>query len=451
MISPPSYVRIALSRLESAGFSAFCVGGCVRDSLLGKNPNDWDVATSALPDETLACFPEYQTITYGKKHGTVSVIIGGNPVEITTFRCDGEYTDCRRPACVAFTADLASDLSRRDFTVNAMAWNAKTGLVDLFNGQKDLRDNCLRCVGNAHVRFSEDALRILRCARFSAQLGFTAAPETAGAAMLLAPALRHISAERTAAELSLLLCGSFAEATLRSYAEIVFVCLPLLQPMKNCLQETPYHIYDVWEHTLHAIGLSPATLLVRLALLFHDSGKPGTKTMTEQGPAHFYGHAAGSEQIARVCMTQLRLPNRLITDVCSLVRLHDQILPLKKLKIKRLLGELGRENFFALLEVMHADISAQASFLIPQRLETLLQTRRQAQQMLDSGVCLQLSDLAVTGTDLIALGFSPGKKLGDTLQDLFQLVFLEQVENDRERLLQIARRRSKAENKRPLQ
>lgn len=437
----PSYVKTALFLLEEAGHHAYCVGGCIRDSLLNKTPKDWDIATSALPEETLACFSQYQTVDFGTKHGTVGVIIDSQTVEITTFRLDGDYTDSRHPKTVTFTADLTEDLSRRDFTINAMAWREKTGLVDLFGGQDDLHRGVLRCVGQPRLRFTEDALRILRCARFCAQLGFSVEEDTAGAARTCAPLLAHISEERVAAELSLLLCGAFAEQALRSFADVLFVRLPALHAMTDCTQENPYHIYTVWEHSLHAIGKSPKNLAVRLALLFHDSGKPAMKTMDARGIAHFYRHAEKSEEIARDCLTQLRFPNKLVHRVCRFIALHDQILPIKKIKLKRLLGELGAEDFFALLDVIGADISAQAPFVIAPRLILLEQTRGQAQELFQAGACLRLTDLAVNGRDLQELGVPSGAKLGELLQDLFELVLLEQVENTRERLLQLVKRR----------
>lgn len=441
MLSLPSYVRQAISTLEAAGFSAYCVGGCVRDSLLGKPPKDWDIATTALPAETLACFSGFHTVQYGKRHGTVPVILQGRPVEITTMRLDGDYADCRRPQSVTFTADIRADLSRRDFTMNAMAWNEKTGLVDPFGGQKDLQDRRIRCVGDPATRFSEDALRILRCVRFAAQLGFSPEIHTAQAARNLSPKLLQISAERVAAELSLLVCGAFAADALHNFASILFTRLPLLAPMANCAQENPYHVHNVWAHTLHALSASPPRLHVRLATLFHDCGKPTVKTIDSSGTAHFYGHAAESANLAAQTLLALRFPKITISAVCALVKQHDQILPLKRLKMKRLLAELGREGFFDLMDVMQADICAQAPFVQANRLALLGEARQQAQEMLDQGICLTLADLAINGKDLCALGFSSGKQLGDTLDALLQLVLREQLENNPEPLLRAARKR----------
>ena len=257
-IVPPPVVGEALRRLEARGFRAWCVGGCVRDSLLGKAPSDWDIATSALPQETKACFAGERLVEAGAAHGTIAwVPSGDHPIEITTFRSDGAYTDGRHPDSVAFSRRLEDDLSRRDFTVNAMAWHPQRGLVDLFHGQEDLSAGLLRCVGEPARRFSEDALRILRCLRFSSQLGFAIHPDTARALWEKRELLLALSHERVREELTKLLCGQGAAAVLRQYAAVVFTVLPELAPMKGCAQETPYHCFDVWEHTLHAVDYAP--------------------------------------------------------------------------------------------------------------------------------------------------------------------------------------------------
>ena len=258
-IVPPPVVGEALRRLEARGFQAWCVGGCVRDSLLGKAPSDWDIATSALPQETKACFAGERLVEAGAAHGTIAwVPSGGHPIEITTFRSDGAYTDGRHPDSVAFSRRLEDDLSRRDFTVNAMAWHPQRGLVDLFHGQEDLSAGLLRCVGEPARRFSEDALRILRCLRFSSQLGFAIHPDTSWALWEKRELLLALSHERVREELTKLLCGQGAAAVLRQYAAVVFTVLPELAPMKGCAQETPYHCFDVWEHTRHAREHAPA-------------------------------------------------------------------------------------------------------------------------------------------------------------------------------------------------
>lgn len=441
MIQLPYYVQTALRTLEKNGYSAYCVGGCVRDSLLDKKPQDWDIATSATPLESCGVFADFQTIKTGLQHGTITVILDGHTMEITTFRIDGDYLDSRHPETVSFTTDIEADLARRDFTINAMAYSDKSGIIDPYGGRTDLQRGLLRCVGDAGLRFSEDALRILRCVRFSSQLGFSIDPDTYAAAISACHQLSRISAERIQVELSKTLCGSYAEGVLRENAPILFSVLPELQPMEHCGQEMPYHIYDVWEHTLHALGASSAQLPVRLALLLHDSGKPAVKTFDHKGQAHFYGHAEVSTQIARDILRRLRYPKRLQELVCSLVKHHDHILPFKRMRIKRLLQELGAENFFSLMEVMRGDLSAQHPDLLPVRLPMLSQTIEAARDLLDNNACLSLSQLAINGRDLQDLGCPDGKRMGELLHELLDLVILEQVPNERERLLKIARRR----------
>lgn len=441
MIQLPYYVQTALHTLEKSGYSAYCVGGCVRDSLLGKKPQDWDIATSATPLESCRVFEDFRTIKTGLRHGTITVVLDGHPMEITTFRIDGAYRDSRHPESVSFTTDIEADLGRRDFTINAMAYSDKAGIIDPYGGRVDLESGLLRCVGHAVVRFSEDALRILRCVRFSSQLGFSIDPDTSHAAIAACRQLSRISAERIQVELSKTLCGSHAEIALRENAPVIFSILPELQPMEHCGQEMPFHIFDVWEHTLHALGASSAQLPVRLALLMHDSGKPAVKTFDHKGLAHFYGHAEISTQIARTILNRLRYPNHLQELTCALVRHHDHQLPFKRIRIKRLLQELGAQNFFYLMEVMRGDLSAQHPDLPPVRLPLLNQTIETARDLLDHNVCLSLNQLAINGRDLQELGCPDGKQMGNLLQELLELVILEQIPNERERLLRIAKRR----------
>lgn len=427
--------------MEQNGYDAFCVGGCIRDSLLGLSPKDWDIASSALPEECMRIFGDFSVIPTGIKHGTVTVIADTHPLEITTFRIDGAYLENRRPKEVSFTKDIEEDLSRRDFTINAIAYNKKTGFIDPFGGISDLQNRLIRTVGNAEKRFSEDSLRILRCVRFSSQLGFTIDISTRKAAEDLSHLLSSISKERIASELSKILCGDFAETALRENSDIIFVILPELKPMFLCAQENPYHIYGVWEHSLNALGASPKNLPIRLALLFHDSGKPSVKTYGNDGIAHFYGHAKASTGIADAALKRLKYPLHIQKLVHLLIQYHDYPLPMKNIKIKRLLQEMGGDDFFSLMEVYKADISAQSPNLAPSRLPILKQTCNYAENLIKNDECLSLKQLAINGDDLIYLGCPCGNNIGEILNELLELVLLEQIPNKRERLLTVAERR----------
>ncbi len=437
----PEYVKSLLQRLCAAGFEAFCVGGCVRDSLLGLTPSDWDIATSALPDETASLFHDMRVIETGKKHGTLMIISNQMPVEITTFRVDGDYPDARHPASVNFTENLDNDLSRRDFTMNAIAYNIERGLVDLFGGREDIERGIIRAVGNAETRFSEDALRTLRCCRFAAQLGFEVDADTLAAAVSKKDLLGKISKERICTEFSKLLQGHHAESALRSTAEIIFTVLPELAPMEGCTQENPYHIYDVWEHTLHAISHAPNDLIARYAVFLHDCGKPSVKTYDE-GTAHFYGHAVASAAIANDLLNKLRLPTKTKNRIVKLVRLHDQPLPMSDRRIKKLLVELQPEDFTRLLDIIKADISAQAPTVISERLEMLEAVRTRAAEIIQSKMPLSLKDLAIDGEDLLSLGYI-GEEIGVELKKLFETAVNDISLNTKERLIKIAARHKK--------
>lgn len=445
----PNYIKNIISALEKEGFEAFCVGGCVRDSIMKKTPNDWDLTTSATPEEMLKVFFGYNVIETGLKHGTITVIAEKNPVEITTYRIDGSYQDSRHPDRVEFTANLTEDLKRRDFTINAIAYNPKTGLVDPFSGQKDIENKVIRCVGDPLARFTEDALRIMRALRFSAVLGFSIDSSTKAAAIELRSNLRAVSAERISIELNKLICGINAENILREYHEIVFAILPELQPMYNCKQETKYHIYDVWEHTLHAVGAGKPELNIRLALLFHDSGKPKAKLFDEKGVAHFYKHACYSEEICKSALRRLRYPNKTIDTVSSLVFHHDNRLPLKDSRIKKLLNKLGEERFFEMIEVMYGDSAAHSPDIHEGNLPLIQEFSSRAKYIIDNNICYSLKTLAVDGEDLKALGYSSGSDIGETLNQLLEMVISGGIQNNREKLLKtgakILRNKSKAD------
>lgn len=439
-IKIPDYVTALADRLEQHGYETYCVGGCVRDSLLGASPQDWDLATAALPQELLDCFRDYRTLDTGLKHGTVTVFSGNRAVEITTFRIDGSYADARHPDQVSFTTSIEEDLKRRDFTVNAMAYHKTRGLIDPYGGMRDLGSGILRCVGNPAERFSEDALRILRCLRFASVLGFQIDPATKASACQQRNGLMQVSAERIAKELQKLLCGTYAADTLRENSEILFTVLPELAPMKGCTQETPHHLYDVWEHTLHALGHAVPKFSVRFALLLHDSGKPEAKTYGTDGVAHFYGHARYSAAICQRIAERLRLPNRLRDSISGLVLYHDTPLPMKEAKIRKLLVKLGEDDFYDLLEVMRGDSFAHNAYIAENASPLIDAAAETARSLIDGGACLSMKQLEVNGNDLKEIGFTDGKLLGDTLRKLFSLVIAGGIQNKRDSLLKAALR-----------
>ena len=442
-VTPPVYGVRALDILEQNGFEAWFVGGCVRDFLLGLSPGDWDITTSARPEEILRCFKEYRCIETGIRHGTVTVLIDDRPLEITTYRCDGAYQDHRHPTKVEFSRRLEDDLSRRDFTVNAMAYHPKRGLVDRFGGQEDLRSKMIRCVGAADRRFTEDALRILRCLRFASRLGFSIETATADALQRQKGLLTEISHERVKIELEKLLVGEYAEEVLREYSDVLFVVLPELAPMKGCTQERTYHCFDVWEHTLHAVGAVPPDPIVRWSALFHDCGKPGVKTFEPEGVAHFYGHDKESMRIADLCCERLRFSNKEREAICALVARHGEPLPMPEKRVKRLLGKLGEEQLLRLFTLMRGDVAAQSPAVREERLSYLADCEALAKRLIEEGQCLTLRDLAVNGNDLLALGFSKNRLLGSALHALLDGVLAGTLPNEREVLLEEAEKHLK--------
>ena len=430
----PAYVRNTMTALEAAGHQAYCVGGCVRDSLLGQTPEDWDVTTSALPEETMAVFGE-RAIPTGLKHGTVTICWPGGKVETTTFRRDGIYTDHRHPERVTFTPSLEEDLARRDFTVNAMALDLRGDLHDPFHGQADLRDRILRCVGDPERRFSEDALRILRCLRFAARLDFDVEGETGAALVVCRELLREIAPERVHEELTKLLCSARAAEVLRKYPKVIGVVLPEVLPMVGFDQRNPHHCYDVWEHTLHALDAVAPEPLLRWTMLFHDMGKPECFALDRHGVGHFMGHGVVSRRIADGVMDRLRFDNETKAHIGELVEWHDHRVETEK-GVRRMLNQFGEVDFRNLLAVQRADNMGQAEkYRCRQkdidRIEALLDRE------IEKGSCFSLRQLAVNGNDLLGLGLS-GPELGRMLQRLLEQVIDGRLPNDRDALLAAA-------------
>ena len=432
-IQLPEKVKVMIQTLEAAGYEAYAVGGCVRDSVLGRIPADWDITTSALPEQVKELF--HRTIDTGIEHGTVTVMMDKEGFEVTTYRVDGEYRDHRHPEQVNFTGELKEDLRRRDFTINAMAYNDRCGMVDAFGGIEDLKHGVIRCVGVARERFEEDALRILRAVRFAAQLGFEIEKETADAARTLAGNLKDISAERIQTELVKLLVSPHPEMLRTAYElGITRVVLPEFDVMMETPQHHPHHMYSVGEHTLKALEFTDPEKVLRLSVLFHDFGKPQTRT-TVDGVDHFHGHANVSAQETVRIMRRLKFDNATMDQVKRIVLYHDARPQPDERQIRRLLHRAGEDIFPGLFQVMGADILAQSEYRKIEKLVNLERVHQVYDEILKRKDCISLKNLQVTGKDLIAAGMEPGKKIGEILNQMLEDVLETPEHNEREYLL----------------
>ena len=432
-IQLPEKVKVVIQTLEAAGYEAYAVGGCVRDSVLGRVPADWDITTSALPEQVKELF--HRTIDTGIEHGTVTVMMDKEGFEVTTYRVDGEYRDHRHPEQVNFTGELKEDLRRRDFTINAMAYNDRCGMVDAFGGIEDLKHGVIRCVGVARERFEEDALRILRAVRFAAQLGFEIEKETADAARTLAGNLKDISAERIQTELVKLLVSPHPEMLRTAYElGITRVVLPEFDVMMETPQHHPHHMYSVGEHTLKALEFTDPEKVLRLSVLFHDFGKPQTRT-TADGVDHFHGHAKISAQETVRIMRRLKFDNATMDQVKRIVLYHDVRPQPDERQIRRLLHRAGEDIFPGLFQVMGADILAQSEYRKIEKLVNLERVHQVYDEILKRKDCISLKNLQVTGKDLIAAGMEPGKKIGEILNQMLEDVLETPEHNEREYLL----------------
>lgn len=438
----PEKVNRIIQTLTEAGFEAYAVGGCIRDSMLGRAPDDWDITTSAEPAEIKQLFR--RTIDTGLQHGTVTVMVEKEGFEVTTYRIDGEYEDKRHPKDVTFTRSLYEDLKRRDFTINAMAYNEQSGLVDRFNGMKDIEDKVIRAVGVPRERFTEDALRIMRSVRFAAQLGFTIEQGTKEAAADLAGNLRHISVERIQTELIKLMTSEHPGFLRTAYElGITKEILPEFDLCMETGQNHPHHCYSVGEHILKALEHVKAEeykdtgklKLIRLALLFHDIGKPYTKETDERGVDHFHGHAFKSEQIAGNVLRSMHFDNETIKTVKILVKYHDYKPPADPAGVRRAVRRTGEEIFPLLLSVMEADIYAQSTYLREEKLAYLSEIRNIYNRILEENDCLSIRDLAVSGRDLIEAGMSAGPQVGAALEEALNLVLENPAYNTKKYLL----------------
>ena len=434
----PDYVNSILFRLRQAGFSAYAVGGCVRDSLRGEIPHDWDVCTSARPEQTERVFLDLEQIGTGEKHGTIAVIADHKPVEITTFRADGTYLDNRHPSNVTFLSNLREDLARRDFTINAMALDEDEKPIDLFGGQADLKRGLIRTVGDPVLRSGEDGLRILRGLRFASRLDFAVEPVTAKAMVEGRSLLKNISVERIFSELKGILTGCAAARILRDFSPVFFAVLPELASMEGFEQHSPYHDCNVWEHTLRALAASPAEPAFRLALLFHDCGKPTCFFRDEKGVGHFYGHPKKSRELAETALKRLRCDRETMDRALYLIEKHDTWLPDTERGMARLLLREGEEKLRDLLVVERCDALAHAPAAQRSALANVDRWERLLNDVLAKQPCLSLKTLALSGDDLLALGMAPGPKVGNLLNEVLEQVAEGALPNERQALLAYA-------------
>lgn len=441
-IEIPSGANEIIHTLQNNGYEAFLVGGCVRDSILGRPIHDYDITTSATPDEMMEVFKNKRIIETGLQHGTITILIDGEAYECTTYRIDGNYSDSRRPDSVTFTQSLEEDLKRRDFTINAMAYNDEVGLVDPFNGMEDIEHYKIRCVGRAEDRFSEDALRILRAIRFASQLGFVVEPDTDWNISKMYKNLENISIERINSEFCKIAASSDFCVQMVLYHEVFSLFIPEIKDMFGFQQNNPYHMYDVWNHTVHAIEYCESDdLVTRLAVFFHDIGKPHCYQDSEDGIRHFKGHGRVSADMTDKIMKRLRFDNDTREKVVELVYYHDATFEVGKKYIKRWLNKIGEEQFRRLLNVRRADIKAQADMNQETRLQKIDNIGYILEEVLQDEECFSLKDLAVNGRDLITIGYKPGKEIGEVLNNLLDSVISGENINEKEKLLEIAERR----------
>ena len=435
IINIPKPAKEILDSLHEAGYEAYVVGGCVRDSILGREPGDWDITTSARPEQVKKIFG--RTIDTGIAHGTVTVMMGKEGFEVTTYRIDGEYEDGRHPKDVTFTASLVEDLKRRDFTINAMAYSEEEGIIDEFDGLLDIEKKTIRCVGDPKERFTEDALRMMRAVRFAAQLGYTIENDTREAIKELAPTLTRISAERVQVELVKLLTSPNPGKVRELYETgITGVVMPEFDKCFETLQNNPHHAYNVGEHILKSIEAVEDTKVLRLTMLLHDIEKPSCRSTDDEGVDHFYGHAEKGAETAVAILRRLKFDRDTMDKVKQLVKYHDYRFPAEKKNVRKAVNKIGEELFPLYLEIKRADTIAQSDYLKKEKFEWIDKITELYEEILRDNECLSLKSLAVNGRDLIEKGVNPGKDLGDILSAMLADVLDEPSHNTKEYLLE---------------
>lgn len=433
----PEKVNSIINLLKRSGYEAYAVGGCVRDMVMGIEPHDFDITTSATPEETEKVFADFKLVETGIKHGTVTVISEHEPFEITTYRIDGDYLDNRHPDFVKFSRNLGDDLARRDFTVNTLCFNGQDGLVDLFGGQEDIANGIIRCVGNPEKRFSEDALRIMRAIRFSSTLGFSIEEETARCIHSQKNLLKNIAAERIREEFVKLITGKNAAEVIREYHDVIEVFIPEFAALFGCEQNTPYHIYDVAEHTLHALEAAENSRELKITMFFHDIGKPLAKTTDANGTDHFKGHARIGAQMCVDILKRMRFDNKTVERVSTLVGIHSEHCPKTEAEAKLMLCEVGEEYYRGFMKVRRADCLAKAN---PHSHDEKLEKMRLfLDKIIGNNECYRLKDLKINGNAVKSIGVTDGKKINEILQKLLFEVIEDSEKNNKQYLLARAR------------
>jgi len=434
----PPGVWMIIEKLNACGFEAYAVGGCVRDSILGRVPDDWDITTSAKPEEVKRLFG--RTVDTGLVHGTVTVLVGETGYEVTTYRIDGEYEDARHPSSVKFTGSLEEDLKRRDFTINAMAYSAQDGLIDLFGGMEDLQKHVIRCVGDPRLRFEEDALRVLRAVRFAAQLGFVVEEETKGAIRELAGTLKVISAERIQVEIVKMLVSQRPQMWEMVWEMgITKAIMPEFDLMMETEQNTPHHMYNVGVHTLQVMEHVRGDKVLRLAALLHDVGKPKMRTTDENGRDHFKRHAKAGKEIAGVIMKRLKFDNDTTNKVLKLIYWHDLRPKAEAAAIRRAMYHVGVDLFPLLLELQNADTMGKSMYRRQEKLQLIDYMKQMYEEIMAKEQCVSLKDLTLTGSDLLDMGMKPGPRIGEVLHTALYEVLEHPEHNNKEYLIQFAK------------
>lgn len=436
----PKNVLNIISKMESNGFQCYTVGGCVRDMILGLTPKDYDLTSNAKPDEIISIFKDYKIIDAGIKHGTVAVIVDNEVYEITTYRIDGDYEDNRHPKNVEFTTSLKEDLARRDFTVNAMAYNPSEGVIDYFNGQEDLKFKAIRCVGEPDKRFKEDALRILRALRFASTYNFSVEFNTYNAIAKNKELLNNISKERIATELVKTLCGENCSYILRRFKDVFAVIIPEISTMFYYDQNTPHHNKTLWKHTVSSVKHIDNDPILRMTMLLHDIGKPMSENKDENGVSHFRGHEKTGAGIAKIILERLRYPKDFTETVVNLISIHDLRIQPDRIIIKKVLKNIGSDNFSMLMKIQMADVLSQSSYHQQEKIDKLNKVNSIFRDIMDNDECFSLKYLKVNGSDLMSCGMSKGKIIGDTLNLLLNKVIENTLINDKETLLQYVRK-----------
>lgn len=431
----PKNVKKIIDILNNYNFEAFIVGGCVRDSIIGLTPHDWDICTNAKPEEIKKCFEKFNTFDSGIKHGTISIVIDGEVFEVTTYRIDGTYSDNRRPDSVTFTSDITKDLSRRDFTINAMAYSEKNGLIDPCGGREDLSYKIIRCVGNPDFRFNEDALRIIRALRFASVYDFVIENETSKSICKNADLLKNIAAERISVEFNKLLCGNGTEEILNNYRDVIAVFIPEIKPMFDYNQHTKHHNRDLWRHTTYSVKSIDNTPLLRMSMLLHDIGKPKACKRDEDGTCHFKGHPKYSAVMAEIILRRLKYPIDFIETCITLIKYHDVRFSGSKRQLRHVMSAIGDKNVELLLKIQRADIMAQSEYKHKEKLEKLNLACKVYKEILADKDCFTLKQLEINGNDIKKLGVTEGVKIGKILKMLLSLVIEDKLENEKSALL----------------